>query len=271
MTNIIYERFESINSLLNTINNRPNNRIMKKSNDSQEKGKKYFYGTDTYKDACKLLVNGWDEPLKELETQLKKSNTFYSKSFKPIPRNAVVGFIPNVPNALRNIPQSMITINRIPQKVKTISIYYSNTASGSTSKKTFVENGIKILNLVNKLESQNIRVNVYSVLYYAEKYTDLVFVPVKIKDFRDKLDLKKICFPIAHAAWLRRIGFKWLETAKGLTSTGWPCGYGRCIVDDDDHEKYTKLLIQRKILNPDDLFFTFYQVSDDKFSDKYLR
>lgn len=37
MKNIIYERFDSIHSLLNTINSRPNNEIMKNENDSQKK------------------------------------------------------------------------------------------------------------------------------------------------------------------------------------------------------------------------------------------
>lgn len=263
MKNIIYERFESINSLLNTINNRPNNKIMKNKNDSQEDGSTSFYGTGTYKKACELLVNGWTEPLNEIKKEVGSIN-YSGMGYKMRPQNAVVGYIPNVPNALRNLPQSMITINRIPQKVRAISIYYSNTANGMTPTKEFIKNGIKILQLINNLESSGVRVNLYACLYYAEKENDFAFVPVKIKDYRDKLDLQKICFPIAHPSWLRRIGFKWLETCKGLTSSRWAGGYGTAIFEISDHEKYKKILKEQKILKDFDLFFNFYELDNLK-------
>lgn len=261
MKNIIYERFDSIHNLLNTINSRPNNEIMKNKTDSQIKNSTGFFGTPTYDKAYELLVNGWDDPLNEIKKEVGSIN-YSGMGYKTRPQNAVVGYIPNVPNALQNLPQSMITINRIPQKVRAISIYYSNTADALIPTKEFVKNGIKLLNLVNSLESAGVRVNLYSVLFYAEKENDFTFVPVKIKDYRDKLDLKKICFPIAHASWLRRIGFKWLETCKGLTCKRWCSGYGIPISETSDHQKHVKILKNRKILNDSDLFFTFYEFND---------
>ena len=263
MKNIIYERFDSIHNLLNTINSRPNNEIMKNENDSQKKGSTSFYGTPTYDEARELLVNGWDDPLNEIKKEVGLIN-YSGMGYKTRPQNAVVGYIPNVPNALQNLPQSMITINRIPQKVRAINIYYSNTANARTDAKEFIKNGIKLLDLVNRLESAGVRVNLYSVLFYAEKENDFAFVPVKIKDYRDKLDLKKICFPIAHSSWLRRIGFKWLETCKGLTSSRWASGYGTSIFEISDHEKYKKILKEQKILKDSDLFFNFYELDNLK-------
>lgn len=275
MKNVIYERFESINTLLKTIENRPNNDIMKDDHDSEDtsKSSKEFTGTESYLDGRNLLLSGWDEPLAEIKSEIGKIN-YMGKGFKPRPENAIVGYIPNVPNALMNLPQSMITINRIPQKVRAINIYYSNTANCSAKQKEFIDNGVKLLKLVNRLESSGVRVNLYSVLYYAEKCNDFAFVPVKIKDFRDKLDLKKICFPIAHPSWLRRIGFKWLETAKGLQENYWKLGYGRSINDALDHEQYKKLLKERKILKDSDLFFSFYEIQSlnlEELADKILK
>lgn len=259
--NMIFERFESINQLLSVIDSRPNNEIMKNEHDSTSNTNEdyKFTKTRTYDEARELLIGGWDEQLDQIKKETDKIN-YTGKGFKPAPQNAIVGYIPNVPNALMNLPQSMITINRISQKVRAISIYYSNCANWSVDAKTFVENGIKILKLVNKLEASGIRVNLYSVLYYAEKENDFAFVPVKIKDFRDKLDLKKICFPLVHPSWLRRIGFKWLETCKGLTSKSWCYGYGKSIYERSDHERYKRMLKERKILKESDLFFSFCEV-----------
>lgn len=256
--NIIYERFDSIHQLLNVIDSRPNNDIMKNDHGSNDPDYS-FSKTHNYDEAQELLIGGWAEPLDQIKKETEKIN-YTGKGYKPVPQNAIVGYIPNVPNALMNLPQSMITINRIPQKVRAISIYYSNCANCKVQAKSFIENGIKILTLVNKLEASGIRVNLYSVLYYAKKENDFAFVPVKIKDFRDKLDLKKICFPLVHPSWFRRIGFKWLETCKGLISRGWAHEYGISIYISDDHESYKKRLIELKILKESDLFFSFYQV-----------
>ena len=258
--NIIYEHFESIHQLLNVIDSRPNNDIMKNEHDSNDPDYS-FSKTHSYDEARELSIGGWDEPLDQIKKETEKIN-YTGKGFKPQPQNAVVGYIPNVPNALMNLPQSMITINRIHSKVRAISIYYSNCANWITDAKSFIENGIKILKIVNKLESSGIRVNLYSVLYYAEEGDDFAFVPVKIKDYRDKLDLKKICFPLVHPSWLRRIGFKWVETCKRLTSSSWAYGYGTSINNSNDHERYKRMLKELKILKESDLFFTFYQVEE---------
>ena len=37
-----------------------------------------------------------------------------------------------------------------------------------------------------------------------------------MKDYREHLDLQKLCFPVAHPSMFRRLGFKWLETVEGL-------------------------------------------------------
>lgn len=258
--NVVFERFDTVNGLVNTLNARPNNKIFGSKKESVTSNEN-FTGTKTYEEASELLATGWDEPLGKIKKSLDKVNYMGSGS-KPRPQNAIVGYVPNVPNALRGLPESMITIRRIPQKVRAITIYYSPDANCFVTKKTFIECGIKILSVINKLEAEGIRVTLYSTLYCATYGDEFAFCPVKLKDFRDKLDLKKICFPIAHASWLRRIGFKWIETCSGLTQSGWPSGYGRAVMDKDDKNKVEKILRTKKILKDTDYFFILDEVDD---------
>lgn len=259
MKNVVFERFETVQDFLKKINSRENNDIMRRKKSSKDNGRN-FTGTKSYEEAEKLLINGWDEPLSKIKKSIETVDA-YSKGNKQRPRNAVVGYIPNVPNALLNLPESMITIKRIPQKVRAITIYYASTANCMTETREFIDAGVKILSAINHLESSGIRVSLYALCFCAESGDDYAFCPVKIKDYRDKLDLKKICFPMVNASWLRRFGFKWIETCRGIKDDNWSCGYGRSVYDDTK-EKFEKDLRTSKILKDTDYFFTLSDLTN---------
>ena len=86
-------------------------------------GDKDFTGTKDYSEAIKLLQTGYNEAAKMLRTDVKQKEKIQSKyqqiTNHPIPHTAVIGFIPCVPNAIMNIPNSMISVDRKPQKRKT--------------------------------------------------------------------------------------------------------------------------------------------------------
>ena len=65
----------------------------------------------------------------------------------------------------------------------------------------------------------------------------MTFATVKVKDYREHMDLQKLCFPLAHPSMFRRFGFKWLETVPGLTEVGWSFGYGRTV---KNYKKFKK-------------------------------
>lgn len=108
------EDFGSIYSLLNTINNRENNSFMRNEDSSQKHGNEEWSGTNSYEEAQSLLIHGYEDPVKSIKSSLAKNKKLTSKIYssipKPIAQNRVVGFVPNVPNALRGLPESMITM-----------------------------------------------------------------------------------------------------------------------------------------------------------------
>lgn len=219
---IIRENFNSIEEMLHELRTRPKNKIMEDANSSQLNGKD-FTGTESYEEAEELITTGYTEILDQIKSGLKFDSTEKSKV---VPENNVYGYVPNVPNAIMNLPKSMIYQKRAPRKITSVNLTYCPTANCGTDSETFVTNGIKILNVVNSLEKNKIRVNLKAALKCSECGDEYVLATVTLKGYREKLNLQKICFPIAHPSMLRRFGFRWLETTKEITYHRWEFGYG---------------------------------------------
>ena len=223
--NIIKEHFKSISEMLSTIEARPNNEIMERKHESRNEGKD-FTGTESWEEALELFRNGYTEVL----PQIKKGVAANMKRTEARPRrtieNNVVGYAPNVPNAIMGLPNSMILTRTVPQKTKTVSLVIDITENAGTRAKEFIENGIAVLGVVNTLELAGYRVNLKVAFYVAEKGRDRAFGTVSVKDYREHLDLQKLCFPLANPSMFRRFGFKWCETVPGLKERDWSFGYG---------------------------------------------
>ena len=129
------EEFRSITDLLSVLSNRPNNHVMRNERSSSDKGNSSWYGTSSMSEAIKIMGKGYKDAIVQMKEKLEESIKINSKDYSdvnhPIPHSAVVGYIPNVPNAIRGIPQSMISVDRKPMKRKTLQILYSLIKSWS--------------------------------------------------------------------------------------------------------------------------------------------
>lgn len=165
-----------------------------------------WYGVQTYDEALRLMHDGWNEKVKELQATVDKCKTLDGKriAFK----NDIQGFAPIVPLAILGIPNAMINTVMKPIKSKVISIYYNMSISAFNSGEQVIENGKKVIEAIVKLENSGYRVALYSIQAYAEKY-DSDILAVKVKSANQPLDLKRVCFPIMHPAMFRVIGFDW--------------------------------------------------------------
>lgn len=250
---IINENFTSINKLLDVINSRKINAVFSERSSQASEDESYsFTKTNSYKEATELLLKGYDEVLDEIKRGV---NFNYEKKIGMRPKNDINGFIPNVPNSLLNLPQSMINIQRIPKKVPVINIIYAVNANCGVESDDYMRAGIKILNIINTIESNGIRVNLKNAFFCASKEDEIVFSTVNIKRDLEPLSLLKICFPLVHPSMLRRIGFKYLETQPDIKRSNWTYGYGRSVyVGDSEHQEI------KKCLNRNDIFITLAEM-----------
>ena len=248
-----FEKFDSIDNFMRIVESRPKNEIMKHKNSSRT-GDKNFTGTNNYEEALDLLKNGYEKPLERIKGEIVKDLKISQSRPRRTPRNAVVGFVPNVPNYLLGIPEQMITINQTPQKVKAISIAYMIGNNCETKAKALENAGITMLNVINRLELSGIRVNLDIVMFCSKEGNEWQIASVNVKSYREQLDIKKLCFPITHPSMFRRFGFAWLERSTDMKNDfSW--GYGHSATEREEKE------VSELICKENELFITQDHVS----------
>ena len=226
---VLYEKFPSVNALISSLESRKNNYIMRDKHSSKT-GSSEFTGSRSYEEAVKISSIGYDEAAKLLKKDIAQKRKIQSKFASmvnhPTPHNAVVGYIPNVPNAIRNIPESMITKEKLPVKRKTLNIIYSEHGNCDKSTNYFIESGAAILSAVELIEKSGIQVQIDLGFMTSASGNEISFPTVKIKNYDERYSYQKVSFPLAHPSMFRRIGFRWLETTPQITQETFNLGYG---------------------------------------------
>lgn len=236
--------FENISDMLYWTSLDQQNRKAFPDEGSSTTGNERFTGTKNYAEADNLLRNGWDQGAKNLTAKLKIANM--SNHTKDVKRavNDIVGFQVNVPRYLQGIPTNMINKRSVKQKQKIITLVKSVAYAAFVSKEHIMEDSVKFLQIVQEIEKQGIRVNVY-VAWSSITGNEQVFYKVKIKGANERLNLSKMAFPLIHPSFLRRICFKVIENEPGLQNH-WGSGYGR----PADRSQYDRVLDKTEYFIP---------------------
>lgn len=214
-TRIVREEFHSIYQLMHTLESRQNNSYMKNENQSKE-GSKSFTGTQSWNSAIKMLGTGYLEVIPNLQKNIEiqnKINAKYSEAIeKAVPKIRMQGYVPCVPNAIRGIPQSMISVDKKPMKRKTLHILYSVGANCGTETEWFVKAGTALLSAIDIIEKGGVQTKIDLNFFPALEKDEITFPTVTIKNYGERYSVQKISFPLVHPSMFRRIGFRWLET-----------------------------------------------------------
>lgn len=171
----------------------------------------------------------------------------------------VVGFAPIVPNALLGVPKAMLNSTLQPRKIPVVSLYYEISANCSVSAEKMQETARKVLAAITAIERKNIRVelNVCNVQKTSNGTGQRMTCVIKLKDYRQPLDLLKIAYPLTHPSFFRRHMFRWMETVPELdtTFTDITTGYGYS--ETDEKEAYEKNL--KGHVPENSVFLSFYK------------
>lgn len=226
---VIHEYFSSIHQMLQCFDSRKNNEVMWDEHSSTREGESGWAGTSSYGEAVKLLTGGYTDILDQLRLGISKA----TKSLKDIDfsKSAIIedvqGASPIVPNYLQGLPKTMTYRQPVVKKVKTINIIYCPCENCGSEPREFIEAGVAILSAIRAIEKSNISIKLDCMFSDATCNKEAVIGIVRVKNYRDRLDLQKLCFPMAHPSMLRRIGFKYIETAPDMKESGFTFGYGK--------------------------------------------
>ena len=225
--------FNSIQELVEHIDNTPITPAFSKSPDSESTRNPKWYGTKNMAEARDLLRNGWADKSKELE---QKFNDRVKKEATTVTRQKsvydVVGGNCSVPRYLQGVPTAMVRQVRTPVKEKVITVNYSCGNSSRVTATEITEKALDCFSYIRKLESQGTRVSVNLVwLVYRPGDTDRRFAwVVPIKKSTERLSIAKLAFTLCHPSMLRRIMFACLERDEEVP-TSWVWSYGRPVKD----------------------------------------
>lgn len=182
-----------------------------------------WHGVKTYDEAMELMRNGYQPTVEAMRGVFKADRTGTGKRFSF--QNEVQGFIPVVPLALKNVPNSMLNMRMRPIKAKVVDVYYDMTTSCGVESDDIIKAGQSLLGAIIELEKQGYRFNLYACQSYSDE-TSCDMLVVKVKDATQPIDLKRISFPLTHTAFFRVIGFDWYSRFPGAK---YRTGYGRGI------------------------------------------
>lgn len=180
--------------------------------------------TESFDEAVLLMKRGWSDMAQKLVNKLNAID----KKTQPIQKrrsiNSVAGYQPIVPLYLANVPTSMVSHKMVPVKQKVINITKLFNYNGSVSSDKIVDESIKVMQVVKKLEAQGYRVNV-DVAFGSEADNRQVGATIRIKSADERLNVSKLAFPLVHPSMLRRLMFRYIEVNKNITK-GYVHGYG---------------------------------------------
>lgn len=201
----------------------------KKIGKMYDEGNKYvfdkdFCGTSTHKEANELLTNGDTFTAKIIEGCNK--NKRLNRTTNTIKQD-FCGFAPNVGAVVSGSPINMYNVKQTTYRnTKVLNLVYFIGASCGVGIKELAAAGAKLLNIINTLEVQGYRMNIFAarclvpIINGRAQNKSLLNLAVKIKDSGKHLNITKIAYPIAHPSFFRRHCFKWADTVcKNLTST----------------------------------------------------
>ena len=247
-----YVIFPSINNIVNFNRNTPQTKKMAFINQSQAEGfqQTEFSGTTSYKEAESLLLHGWEDVSCELTKCLNATNT----GLKTVSKNfySPVGYQPCIPRYLKGLPDSMIQRKQIQQKQKVLNIIKSICYSSRVRTETIKEESLKVLKLIQSLEAKGYRCNLYIVdgidkSSNVSNVSEQTLIYLKIKESKQRLNVKQVAFPLVHPSMLRRIFFGVTERLESTKNVG--RGYGT-VLDEVSVKHKTKQFIKNAIVLP---------------------
>ena len=187
-------------------------------------GDYYFTKTKDFSEAVELFKNGWSDMATKLVQKLKVIENKTEPMMKPKNVLGVAGYQAIVPLYLQGVPNNMVSKKMTPVKQKVITLNKSIDYNGGVSADQIIEESIKAMQIVKKLEAQGYRCNLNIVLGSSEPDIKL-YVKVRIKSANEKLNVSKLAFPLVHPSMLRRLFFRFIEVYPHVTKS-FVSGYG---------------------------------------------
>lgn len=216
--------YDSLKEFYDYLVSTPFNQVFCWEKHSSVDGTYEFTKTRDFNEAVELFKNGWSDMATKLVQKLKVTETKMEPTMKPRTTLSVAGYQAIVPLYLQGVPNNMVNKKMVPVKQKVITLNKSINYNGGVDADSIINESIKAMRIVKKLESQGYRCNLNIVLGTSAGGKQFV-IKVKIKSASEKMNISKLAFPLVHPSMLRRLFFRFIEVYPNVTKS-FKYGYG---------------------------------------------
>ena len=224
--------FNSLGEFADYITTTETNAAFQGARLSSYEGDEWFTKTASFEDAMKLFRDGWSVQAQDLVIKLAKAEKkAQAQSVNRRCYDVAGGFV-SVPRYIQGKPNCMIRMKKQQIKQRVINLYKSVDYTGSTSADTIIEESVKAMQIIKRVESLGYRVNLFitmGIRTHSDTYKTIV--NVKLKDASEKLNVSKLAFPLAHPSMLRRLMFRFTEVSPFTNSKKFNWNYGYVAAD----------------------------------------
>lgn len=225
------ETFDSIGKFYDYLCQTPFNDAFRWSRHASVDNDYSFTKTHSFEYATELLKHGWETVMPTLVQKLQIATKHDAPVYKQRNVLSVSGYQPVVPLYLAGVPTNMISKQLVAQKSKIVNITKLVNYNGGVGVNTMIDESIKAMQIVKKLEAQGYRCNLFVALG-TEAGSTQVLCKVKVKGANEKLNISKLSFPMVHPSMLRRLFFRFIEVHPDVTKQ-FVSGYGHPVSYSD--------------------------------------
>lgn len=220
--------FDSLHEFYDYICKTPFNNAFRFSNHQSVSASEKFTKTKSFDEASELFKKGWSDMAGKLVQRLKVEETKSEPTMKAKNTLGVCGYQAIVPLYLQGVPNNMVSKKMVPVKQKVITLNKSIDYNAGVKADEIIEESVKAMMIVKKLEAQGYRCNLNIVLGTSAgfgEYRKSFFIKVRIKSANEKLNVSKLAFPLVHPSMLRRLFLRFIEVYPNVTKV-FTWGYG---------------------------------------------
>jgi hypothetical protein len=220
--------FDSLQNFYKYICETPINEVFRWARHQSVSGSEKFTKTKDFNEAIELFKNGWSDMATKLTQKLRLIESKTEPKMQPRNALGVCGYQAIVPMYLNGQPNNMLNKKMVPIKQKVITVNKSIDYAGNTRAETIIDESIKAMQIIKKIESQGIRCNLNLVLGSKDGYgtnEKRFILKIRIKSANEKLNVSKLAFPLVHPSMLRRLFFRFMEVHPTVTKD-FVSGYG---------------------------------------------
>lgn len=252
------ERYTTVQELASVTRNRQVRSEWESSHNFNFEEKSNWYGASSFEEAYTLLNDGWQAPTEKMTKAIEKVAK-QGTSARTVMYNDVVGFHPNVPLSILNVPTSMVNMKKVEHKNKVIHIVYDCGLSCRVNCDDAFKAGLNLFETVLNLEMSGYRVELDALQSFCVGKEYSLFC-VNVKRANQPMNIKKMMFPICNPAFARVIGFDWQDKCE-FTDFAYNRGYPYYAELDYGRAKKGDM---SQLLNDNAYYITYSDASNGK-------